>query len=815
MDMGGSHPMEMFNSMIEKVRKSCEIVVEWGRNHPLTYSLIRPPAYSTVLSRSSFHRLALILLLWLAFALRLFRLQDASVWWDEGFSVWEARMGLLALADRTAYDVHPPFYYWLLHFWRLWVGDGEFALRYLSVIFGVLTLAALWALARRLAPKQPEVALAGVALLAVSRYAIWWSQEIRMYALTGFFVVLSLYFMVRLRQRFRWRWAVGYVLVTAALLWSLYTLAFLLIIEGLYWLWTLRRASVWRERGVLLLQWAGLQIAVLALFLPWLWYALPRMWRWSVQDTFDTALFLRLYATMLHVGASLDIDTFWPAVSVALLMVGAGSLVLLARKRYRTERDGVVLLVLMLAIPPLALWLMTSFPNAFGYSPRVQARYFFPFAPTYYLLAAWSVFALAGLLTRYRLPVAILMLSSMVLLQGWGLNSYYAGRFLKDDYKSAALTLNAHRQANDAVVLHTDAPWPVFAYHFPDAFTGVPNGQEATHKNVEHLLRPIWESHDALWLMLNEDALRADKDQLVENWLAERAAGVHEWRYGNKRLILFARTSQRTADLLALGPSFQPTPPPTPLQANGATLVGWEQPLQRLRAGEPVHVAATIEQTGTATEITLTLGDPPLTSAFVTLAPATGRQRLPLSLLIPYQAQGRQPVMLSLNGAATTIGWIEVIGGRAETIQAVEIAPEISTSITFGDPSLAELVGYNLGEKQTPGETMTITLYWRVLNPSDRSYKVFIHLIGPDGRPIAQGDNFPMQGDRPTTTWQPGETLIDNYTIALPPDLSPGSHPLRIGFYDPSTNERLTPVLDAEGKTQVDGQVELEILEIR
>jgi len=766
-------------------------------------------------SRSTLHRLALILLLWLAFALRLFRLQDASVWWDEGFSVWEARMGFLALADRTAYDVHPPFYYWLLHLWRPWLGDGEFALRYLSVLFGALTLAALWTLARRLAPKQPEVALAGVALAALSRYAIWWSQEIRMYAFTGFFVVLSLYFMVRLRERFRWRWAAAYVLVTASLLATLYSLAFLLIIEGLYWLWTLRRTQSWHRRGALLLQWTGLQMAVLALFLPWLWYALPRMWRWSVQDAFDSVLFLRLYATMLHVGVSLDIDAYWPGVAAALLVTAAGAIVLLMRKRYRPQRDGVVLLLLMLLIPPLALWLMTSFPNAFGYSPRVQARYFFPFAPTYYLLAAWSIFALAGLLPRYRRPLALLLLSGMILLQGWGLNSYYAGRFLKDDYKSAVLTLNAHRQANDAIVLHTDAPWPVFAYHFPDAFTGVPNGQEATPENVEHLLRPLWENHDALWLMVNEDALRADKDQLVENWLLEQAHGTHEWRYGNKRLILFTRTPQRTSDLLALNPSFQPAFPPFPLQAPGATLIGWEQPLQRLRTGETAHVAATVNQTGSATEITLSLGDPPLTSASVTLPPVTGRQRAPLSLLVPYQADGRQPIVLALNGVEATMGWVEVVGGRSGSSHPVEIAPDRLTSITFDDPPLAELVGYDLGGEQIPGGTMILTLYWRVQNPTDRSYKVFVHLIGPDGRPAAQGDDFPLQGERPTTTWQPGETLVDSYTIALPPDLTSGPYPLRIGFYDPSTNERLTPVLDTQGKTQADGQVELEVVEIR
>ena len=196
--------------------------------------------------------------------------------------------------------------------------------------------------------------------------------------------------------------------------------------------------------------------------------------------------------------------------------------------------------------------------------PAVQARYFFPFAPTYYLLAAWSIFALTALLPRYRRAVALLLLCGMILLQGWGLSSYYAGRYLKDDYKSAALTLDAHRQADDAVLLHTDAPWPVFAYHYPDAFTGVPNGREATPENIEHLLRPIWESHDAVWLMMNEDALRADKDQLVENWLLNQAQDTHEWRYGNKRLLLFARTDQRASDLMALIPTYLPAPPPFP-----------------------------------------------------------------------------------------------------------------------------------------------------------------------------------------------------------------------------------------------------------
>ncbi len=161
------------------------------------------------------------------------------------------------------------------------------------------------------------------------------------------------------------------------------------------------------------------------------------------------------------------------------------------------------------------------------------------------------------------------------------------------------------------------------------------------------------------------------------------------------------------------------------------------------------------------------------------------------------------------------MGWVEIIGGRSEPSQPVEIAPETLINATFGDPPLAELIGYDLAGERSPGGELELTLYWQVQNPTDRSYKVFVHLIGPDGRPAAQGDNFPVQGDRPTTTWQPGETLIDTYTIALSPDLLPGSYPLRIGLYDPASGERLTPVLSEAGEPQADDQIELEVVVVQ
>ncbi|MBC8252427.1 MAG: hypothetical protein H8E35_00165, partial [Ardenticatenia bacterium] len=65
------------------------------------------------------------LILLLATGLRFYRLGGQSLWADEGNSVALARAGLAEIAARTALDIHPPLYYWLLHGWIQLFGDTE------------------------------------------------------------------------------------------------------------------------------------------------------------------------------------------------------------------------------------------------------------------------------------------------------------------------------------------------------------------------------------------------------------------------------------------------------------------------------------------------------------------------------------------------------------------------------------------------------------------------------------------------------------------------------------------------------------------
>ena len=171
------------------------------------------------LSQTAIRRLLLFLLL-LSFALRVYRLGDKSVWWDEGLATWAARQSLGEIAQWTASDVHPPLYFWLLHFWRWGSGDSEFGLRFLSVAFGVLTVAVTYRLGRTI--DGPQTGLLTALLVSVSRFEVWWSQEMRMYVLAALWAALSLWVAVRFWDRDRLVDGALYVLFTAAGLYTLY-----------------------------------------------------------------------------------------------------------------------------------------------------------------------------------------------------------------------------------------------------------------------------------------------------------------------------------------------------------------------------------------------------------------------------------------------------------------------------------------------------------------------------------------------------------------------------------------------------------------
>jgi len=116
-----------------------------------------------------------------ALVLGLLFLGSKSFWLDESFSAAAARLSLAGLWHLAVdSQANMSLYYAALHEWRA-VGDGEFALRSLSVLFAAAAVPVVWAVARRLFDET--TAAVAAFLLALNQFLLQYAQEARGYSL--------------------------------------------------------------------------------------------------------------------------------------------------------------------------------------------------------------------------------------------------------------------------------------------------------------------------------------------------------------------------------------------------------------------------------------------------------------------------------------------------------------------------------------------------------------------------------------------------------------------------------------------------------
>ena len=161
--------------------------------------------------------------------------------------------------------------------------------------------------------------------------------------------------------------------------------------------------------------------------------------------------------------------------------------------------------------------------------------------------------------------------------------------------------------------------------------------------------------------------------------------------------------------------------------------------------------------------------------------------RASLTRLTVFDGQGRPA------GGQLRIGPIKV-HGRPTTLPRVE-NPRLAH---FGDQ--IDFVGYGIDRSPLePGQTATMSLFWRARARPSRDYTVFVQLVDATGKIQAQGDAPPAQGDYPTSVWDAGEVIGDRHRIDISPTTPPGTYRLLVGLYVPRTGRRL-PLLDDAGK---------------
>ena len=487
----------------------------------------------------------IILLAWM---LRLYRLGAQSFWYDEGYAVYVAGLGPTETLYWSSRDFVPPLHSYLLALWLPLGGWGEFSARFLSAWTGTFAVAVLARMGKDLHSRQAGL-LTGL-LAALSPFYVWHSQNARMYMPQALFGLLATLFLIRaLRRPERWwRWA-GLALLDASALYAQATGTFLVAFHAL----VILASGLGRARRLRLVRGGLALVGALALWLPWVVYALPFLganagyWPGRLNWQFVLSGAFQGFVTgeLIEETAAQGVLVVW---GVACLI---GMFVLLV-PRNRGWKTALFLLAYFGVPVALMAWLFRDVPK---FSPR----YLIVASPPVFLLPAIGGATLlrrSGSLVGARRAVGVLVLTALFVTAVPGLgNLYFNPAFARSDFRTAARVVEERMVPDEVVLLVPGHAFPVWQLYFgPEGWVALPDDPvlDVTHvlhyRNTVEQLNPALAGRPGVWLV-EWDPRVVDPTGLVpylleqvgeETPLAEEPVGLQlrHYRLHTGRLLL-------------------------------------------------------------------------------------------------------------------------------------------------------------------------------------------------------------------------------------------------------------------------------------
>ncbi|HWD69563.1 MAG TPA: glycosyltransferase family 39 protein [Solirubrobacteraceae bacterium] len=305
------------------------------------------------------------------------RYVGGQFWMDEGITVGISSHSLSAIPGIMRVDGSPPLYYLILHIWMSWVGNGEAATHWLSIIFATLTIpVSYWG---TLSFAGRRAALTTATTFAFNAFLDYYGLETRMYTLMVLLGLLATIGFIRgfvmRERRYVALYSVSQALMFYTHNWSLFFAAAAMI--GLAILY---RYSGEEIRHNLIRDAIYAYVGAVILFAPWI----PNF-------LFQVAHTAAPWDTRPRFGAPIQIATgVIGAASLTVVMVvgaGVGYWPLFTRPRKMTRDAQIALMLLVLGIGTLVVaWISSQVVT-----PAWVVRYFAPAIPAMLILLAIGI----------------------------------------------------------------------------------------------------------------------------------------------------------------------------------------------------------------------------------------------------------------------------------------------------------------------------------------------------------------------------------------------------------------------------------------
>lgn len=93
-----------------------------------------------------------------------------------------------------------------------------------------------------------------------------------------------------------------------------------------------------------------------------------------------------------------------------------------------------------------------------------------------------------------------------------------------------------------------------------------------------------------------------------------------------------------------------------------------------------------------------------------------------------------------------------------------------------------ELLGWDIPTRIERGDDFEVVTYWKALSPVGGAWTMLLHFDGP--LRLRDGDHKPIKDRCPTSTWQPGDFIVDRHTMKTGGGgYPPGKYDLWVGFF--------------------------------
>jgi 4-amino-4-deoxy-L-arabinose transferase-like glycosyltransferase len=444
----------------------------------------------------------LIILTCIAFFLRFYNLGFNSLWLDEASTLTMSKGSFETIWITTlSGDFHPPLFHWIEHI-MLVFGQSEIVLRFVPALLGTLTIPVFYLIGKEFRDKN--VGLICAALLTVSYFGIFYSQEAYSYSMVLFVFSLVLLFYFRaLRTDETTQWLL-FGLFSALAVWTHYYVLIALFVLYIHAIITLReklKKDVHEGKKILVA--LG---AMTVLILPLVFIVLERYQTLTASSpTYGVLGPVLIQETFIRFSGGYS--PFNWAIAIVYILLAFVGLVYL----YGENRNKCLFSAMYLVLPLIISVIISS-------RMTMNPRYLIYLLPVYFALIAASYPVFFQLIPNRKLLYAVIIL--VVAINVPLLTGYYSS-FTKEDWRGFSQIVQNVTKDGDLIVVVPGYISQPFSYYYDNVSDSTIQKSAYTGKELQDIY--LQKGNNSIYYIVTGDITAANPNGDALVWLDEKS----------------------------------------------------------------------------------------------------------------------------------------------------------------------------------------------------------------------------------------------------------------------------------------------------